>query len=282
MIGITIVLIAVLVEELSSSIGKRSIHEHRESFYALGFLGMLCGTLFFIGSIIFDPGRFVFTRESLPTFSLRLFLELLQAQISLMALVRADRSTFSFLRVATIPLLLFIDLLLGYDLVLGQALGIGMIVAALIVVFLGHGIQKAGSGLVIFSAINAVITTSLYKYDISYFNSVAAEQGIILLILTAYFFVMEWRRSGENPFKMLFQKLLFAQSMLRGVGVVSMSFAMTLAPASIIITAERVFGVMWAIAAGSIIFHERHLFVKLTIFVMLSVGLFLLSFPPQI
>lgn len=97
----------------------------------------------------------------------------------------ADRSTYGFLRVLTIPLLLLVDLALGYSLSQGQIVGVSILTLSVLLLLLNHGLRTKGIGFVLLSAVNAVVTLSLFKYDITHFNSVEVEQGITQLVLLA-------------------------------------------------------------------------------------------------
>ena len=80
----------------------------------MGFLFIFWGAIFFLG-VIFWKNSFDFSMASLPTFIPRIFIEIVLASIVLRATVVADRSTFSFMRTITLPLLLLVDLFVGYS-----------------------------------------------------------------------------------------------------------------------------------------------------------------------
>src|SRR3990167_855817 len=93
MIGILLSAVGSACKELSDSIGKRQVSTHVTSYYTIGFLNLFFATAFLIilGILRND---FVFSLESLPTFLPRLFLEILQAHLTVIAVVRADRSDY--------------------------------------------------------------------------------------------------------------------------------------------------------------------------------------------
>ena len=205
-----------------------------------------------------------------------IILEIIQFQILVMAISRAHRSSFSFLRTITIPLILLVDIALGYALGLRHVVGMGLIFLTLIILFANHRIKKKGLGLVLFTAINAVFTISLYKYNITHFNSVVGEQLVVHIILLIYFTIMSVFRAHEHPLKMMTKKIFFIQSFTEGVGGVALSFAYMFAPASIIMAAKRAFAILWSILAGQKVFHEHHIVIKLIAFAMLATGIILL------
>lgn len=276
MIGIFLVFISSFFRETSSSIGKFEVSEHKESIYTMGFLTLLWGALFFF-IIAFFRGEFLFSLASLPTFIPRVILEIAQVHVAMLAITTADRSTFGFLRIWTIPLILAVDFLLGYEIGLNQIIGISIIVISFIFLFFNHGIRKKGAWLVMFTAINAVATISLFKYNITHFNSVEAEQGIIRLILIAYFLILAFFVAKENPLKFLKKPIFFIQSFSAGLGSVILSFAYLFAPASIIVTAKRSFSILWTIPSGKIYFHEKKLLIKIISFILIVIGLIFLA-----
>ena len=275
MFGLFLVLIASAFSEIGVSIGKTEVEKRKDSIYSMGFFSLFIGTVFFF-LIALLKNSFVFSLASLPTFIPRVILEILLTFFTVSAIVKADRSTYSFIKVGTLPLLVIADLVLGYELQAYQIIGVGIIIFALAVLFLNHGINKKGIFYSALSAILAVATLSLFKYDITKYNSVEAEQGIISVILLIYLFFMARLITKENPLKLLKKKEFFAQSFFEGMGSVLVSFAFIFAPASIITTALRSFSVLAAMISGSIYFHERHFLIKLACFVFIAIGLVLL------
>ncbi len=276
MIGLLLVLGATFLEEIGGSIGKFEMQKKKESIYTFGFLMLLWGTVFFLISA-FVRDSFIFSIESLPTLIVRALLEIIQAHLSILAVTRADRSTFGFLRIITIPLLLVTDLFLGYTIGVNELWGIGIIIAALIILFINHGIKKEGAWLVIFTSINAVATISLYKYNITNFNSVEVEQSIVHIVLLCYFFIMATFVARENPLRFLQKPTFFIQSVVMGVGTVLISFAYLFGAASIITAVKRAAGILWAMLSGNMYFKEKGFLVKFASLVLIVSGLVMLA-----
>ncbi len=272
MIGLILVLTSTFFEEVGTSIGKFKVGRHAESIYTMGFLSLFWGTVFLVVSGFVRDG-FVFSMSSLPTFSIRAVLEIAQAHVSILAVTTADRSTFGFVRIGTIPLLLAIDIFLGYTIGINQIIGIGIIIAGLVILLINHGVKRKGLWLVAFTAVNAAITISLFKYDITHFNSVESEQGIIMIILMAYFFAMAIFVKKEDPIKFLKKPIFLSQSLSSGIASVLMSFAYLFAPASIITTAKRSLTILWSILSGKLYFHEKNLIVKIVSYLFIVLGL---------
>lgn len=286
MLGILLTAGASVAEEIGTSVGKWETLRGKESVFSMGFLDSLWATLFLLALAFivpagfFAPGfpqGFVFSMASLPTFLPRVGLEILQAYATIYAVTRADRSTFGFLRVITIPLLLVADIVLAYSVGLPQIAGMSLIVASLILLFINHGIRREGAWLVVFTAVNAVATATLFKYDITHFNSVEAEQALISMVLLAFFFSMALTRAKENPLWLLARPVFFTQSLLMGIGGVFISFAFLFSTASVIMTAKRAFNILFSILSGHVYFSEKKLWVKVASFALIAVGLALLA-----
>lgn len=277
MLGVLLVLGATLFGEVSESVGKHEVVKGNESFYTMGFLSTFWTTLWFL-LIIVGKGHFLFSLASLPTFIPRLLLELILAHVAILAVIKADRSTFGFFRIITIPLLLVVDIILGYHLSAFQLIGILLITIVIFLLFINGRITKKGIGYVLFTAVVSVITITLYKYDISHFNSVEAEQATILLAITIYFFFGAIFSAKENPFVFLKKRIFFVQSMSSGIAGLVESFAYLFAPASVIMAVKRSCGISWAILSGFYIFKEKSFLVKFIYLMLLTVGIILLIF----
>jgi len=275
MLGIILVTLSSLFNEVAASIGKRKIELKQESMYSMAFLCYFWSSVWFLGVMLFRH-EFIFSMASLPTFIARVIFEIIQTEIAIQALVRADRSTFGFIRTSTVVMLLLVDLALGYSISLTQIAGMVIISLTLLIVFMNHGISKRGLKFVVLSAIGAVITTTLYKYNISHFNSVEAEQFMINIFMIAYFFRAAMKFNSENPMKFMIKPIFFGQSFTDGLGTVLSSFAYSLAPASVIMAGGRSTSVFFSILSGSHYFKEKNVLMKLVIFMMLAVGIFLL------
>lgn len=275
MTGILIALISSACSELSDTIGKKKVGDGVASHYTFGFLSLLFGTIIIvsIGALRHD---FLFSPASLPTFIPRVFLEVLQAHLSIVAIVKADRGDFGPIRTLTIPLLLIADIVLGYTITPYQMIGIGITSLAIFILLFYERFQTKGLWLILFTAINAVATISLYKYDITHFNSVESEQIIVQLVLLLYFFILASCIGRENPLAFLKQRAFFIQAMSSGSASSLGSFAYLFAPASIITAALRAFAVLYSILSGRFYFKEKGFLVKFCIFFGIIAGLLLL------
>ncbi len=276
MFGVLLAALGSLGDELSGSIGKWAVAAGRESIYTLGFIQNSATLAVFILLAIIQPGGFVFVAASLPFVAIRLILEITQAHLAILALVKSDRSTFSFLRSTAIPLVLIIDLTLGYSISNRQIMGIILILLALIIAFIKQEFSRTGAGLIIISAINAACTISLYKYNITHFNSVIAEQTIAYGGLTIYFFIGTFLKKQQNFSYNLFKPLFLIQSSTQVGAAILTSFAYKFAPAAIILSAIRASALVLAVISGKLYFGEEHILKKLILGVCLILGLLLL------
>lgn len=278
MFGVILVAIGTFFQEISDSIGKRKAQKHEESPYTMGFLSLFWGAIFFAVISFVKNDAFVFKMDSLPTFSIRAVLEIIQLYVTVFAIIEADRTTFNFVRTATIPLLLIADLALGYKIGFSGVVGIALITLTLLVLLFNRNIKKAGIGFVVFSTVNAVLTLSLFKYDITHFNSVVAEQLIVNLILLLCFFVLSAFKAKENPLIFLTKPIFFLQSAFSGLGGVVESFGFYYGAASVMVAAKRSSAIFWSLISGKTYFAEKHFIFKLVVFSVLLVGFIFLAF----
>ena len=276
MIGIILVSIGSFFDEISTLIAKTEVQNKKETIYSMAFLSLIWSTLWFL-VIILVKGEFVFSLASLPTLILRTVVEAGLIYAGTIAVVQSDRSTFGFIRTGTIPLLLLTDLWLGYVLTLPQIIGTAILVLALLVAFLNHGIKKDGLKFVLLATILPVLTISLFKYNITNFNSVEAEQLITHVFLLLFVFILALKVGHENPLTLLTKRTFFIQSFSAGVGGVLISFAYLFAPASTVTAAKRAVSVLLAIVAGNLYFKEKHLVLKIALFVFIVTGITLLA-----
>lgn len=277
MLGIALITLASIFAEASTSIGRYEVKHRKETLYAMGFLSGFWATVFLL---IYGLtwGEFRFSMESLPTFGLRLVLEALLLFVTLHATIAADRSTVAFLRTFTIPLLLIADITLGYTLPMNEILGVSLIVIALLLLLMNHGLSRRGKLLSLFSALIAVGTITLYKYDITHFNSVEAEQALMHVVLLIVLVVAAKLHTGENAARHLFRPVFLAQSLLAGVATVLFSFAFLFAPASVITAVKRSLEIFGSIIAGRRYFHEKHVIVKLLACTLVAAGIASIAF----
>jgi drug/metabolite transporter (DMT)-like permease len=275
MLGVLLAGISSAFNEVAISIGKKQVGDGAVSYYSFGFVDLLFGTAIILAlGVWFND--FAFSLASLPTFLPRVFLEIVQSQLTVIALVKADRSDYGFLRTLTIPLLLLVDIALGYQIREVQILGMGIIVLAIGFLFYREGAKGAGKWLVLATAVNAVATLSLYKYDITHFNSVAAEQGIICLILMLYFFMTARLLARENPLHFLRRPVFLFQTFMSGTATATNAFAYQFAPTAVIVASLRATATLFALLSGRLYFRESRLPLKIVVCSLIIIGVYLL------
>lgn len=276
MLGVIITFFSAFFDEVVSSINKVKLNQGQISIYSLGLINCLPAALIFIIINIIKQ-EFRFSMASLATVGAEAVFNIILTTIVFIAVARTDRSTFGFIRILTMPLLLLADLILGYKINIFQLAGIAIIILSLVLVFTYHGVRKRGALLTLITAILAVATLSLYKYNITHYNSVAAEQTIINSVLVVYFWLMAYFKAKENPFAFLKHKIYFFQALTIAVLAPLISYAYVFASASVITSALRSSAVFWSVVSGKVYFKEEHLLIKAVCLILLLGGIILLA-----
>jgi hypothetical protein len=277
MYGIIFGILGTFFREVAASIGKNEITKHEESIYTMAVLDFLGAVVVFLILVLSGQSAFSFSIASLPTYGVRVILEIAQMTATMNGIARSDRSTMGFIMVGTIPLLLVVDAVLGYSLEINQIIGVALIMAAFLFLFSGQQFSKKGLGFVIFSTINAAATLSLYKYNITHFNSVAGEQLPMYIILLTYFFLIAHFVTKEQPLKLLSRRIFMAQTLAEGMAAFFASFAYAFGPTSVITAVKRASSIFWSTLSGNVYFHEHHILLKLFMFLMLASGIVLIA-----
>ena len=143
MLALPLVFIASFFGEIGFSISKYKEYKKELSIYEIIFLSSFATFTFFLLITLIIPSEyafvgitstFIFSSASLYTFSLRAILEILQQHLMASALIYAERSTFAFFHVLTLPLLLIVDMFIGYNLKNLEIIGILIIFITLLAV----------------------------------------------------------------------------------------------------------------------------------------------------
>ncbi|MBI4835628.1 MAG: hypothetical protein HY817_00030 [Candidatus Abawacabacteria bacterium] len=277
MFGLLLTTVGTFFLEIGSSIGKYEVSHRREDIYTMAFLNHFGGFLLFILLVLWQ-GDFRFSIYSLPFWLLQMGSEALHIWLAGKATIKSDRSTWGFLRMGTVPILLICDALLGYDIQPLQYVGILFIIMTLFLLYKQHGFTRKGVGWVIAATINAALAITLYKHAITYYNSVAAHQLVSGIFVMAFVTWLCKHHRHHHPLRLYKEKLFVTQSLSFAFGGILDSFAYTLAPASIIVTGKRCASALFTILAGNFYFHEERLAVKLFAFVILCIGMVFLAF----
>lgn len=277
MLALLLVLCSSLSEEISESIGKRSYRRRRETIYGLGFLELFWGFVVMLGILIFGRDNH-FSLASLPTLLPRLALEIIIVFLAVESIAKVERSTIGFLRLITIPFLLLVDIVLGYHITPIQIGGVLIMFFALAIAFHHNPSGQKGAWMVALTGLLSVASVSLYKYDITHFNSVAAEQTIVIGVLVGLFY-LKARRHRPSPLRLLVQPITGTQALASGLSAVLGSFALLFAPASVVIALKRTFALLWSVLFGHAYFREHSLRRKMTSFGFTTIGVVMLMSP---
>lgn len=272
-----IVLFSTLAHEAANSIAKKSIASKTESLYAFGFLGFFWVAVFMAVTVLFFGADFRLSAASLPTLLTRILVECLLVYVAAKAVAVADRSTAGFLHTLTIPLLLLVDIAMGYGITLVQVGGIALLFLGIGLLFLRSKKSNRGAKYLIAMSLIGVITTSLYKYNITHFNSVAAEQLVVVVCIMLFFSLLAAVHRKRQPVTLLFKRSTGAQALASGLGIAIESFAFLFAPPSIVIAFKRGFALLWSIFFGHKWFHEHKLALKLRAATLALAGLAIIS-----
>lgn len=268
--------VGAFFQESAVSLGKTALRKHIETPFTYGFLVTSSGVLLFWLTALARWDAQVFDWASLPTVSVRIVFEILLAWVVVEAVNRADLSTFGFLRTLTLPFLLVVDVALAYRIDTLQIVGMMLIVLALFLLFMNHGFSRKGAWMTVGTACLAVVTVSLYKYNVTHFNSPEVEQLIAHTALLIFFGLMSMGVERSHPFALFRRPVCLAQAGLSAVGFLLTSFSFLYAAPSVLMTANRASGLFAAIFLGRAVFHEKKLLLKVSAAGLISVGFLLL------
>lgn len=262
MFGLVFILIGTFFEETTSTIGKYEMKHHLERPFGMGFLNSVALLGIVLSTVVIRWDVLHFSVASIPTLAIRMVFEVIQGVSAVLAVKYAERSTFSFLRTMTIPLILIVDLMLGYVIQPVQIVGMLVIAAALLLLFMNHGIKKAGVWFVVANAVNAVVTTSLYKYNVTHFNSPEFEGLVSAVWYCGMFYILSHVYEKRHPFHLFTNRTLMAQSLSSGFAQFIEGYAYVFAPASVVMATKRSLNIVWSMLFGNKVFHEKHMIVK--------------------
>ncbi len=258
MFGAALSFIGAAFHEVTLSIDKRFLGNHSITVAEIAAINYLLGASLYLFVAFVRDVPLVLAEASYFIFGLRVLLEVGQTYLLFYALQRAERSVFGMFRTVSIPLLLLVDLALGYMLSPLQSIGMFIVTVAFIVFVEDRRSSKDGWVLVLASAVLSVCTIAMYKYNITNFNTVEAENFYFFGILGSLFLLYVSFIKQKNIFRLLQRPAIVAQAMCSETGTMFSSFAYMFAPASVILAIARSSGVFWSLVSGSLYFHEQH------------------------
>ncbi len=262
-------------DEISVSASKHAFKDRVLSYTLYGFISHLVSTIFFVGMIFVVGDKFVYNTNAIPFYLVRLVTEIIQCEIVYRALVKSDRTTFGFARILTIPLLLIVDIVLGYTISNGQLIGIGVIAAALLAYFGVEHSNKKGARLALISSVLSVANISLFKYDVSHFNSIGVAQSIMAGTMAIIYGVRVVLSKKDRVLlkEMKHHPMLISTFVSQSIANSIISYAYKFAPASLILALSRASAVVWSLLSGVFYFHEKKVLRKVFVCALLAVGL---------
>lgn len=278
MIGFLLGFLGTFFQELNNSITKDKTKKYH--FITVAVISSFFSLLLFSGIWIFKyfswNFELSFALASIPLLIIRWILEVFQSYFTILAIKHCDRSTFSIIRIITIPLLVFADILLWYDITSNSLIWIWIIlVSFLLFNFNTKTINWNGWYYVLFTAINAVLTISLFKYSIShYWNSVEIDQFFMILATFLFFAFYNYKRENKIWFYLLKKEKIFRiQWIFMAIASILISYTYVHFNASEATTLKRAWEMFWSIMAGFLFFKETHFWKKIWFSLCIMAGL---------
>lgn len=269
MIGILLGLLGTLFFEINNALLKdRTKKYHIITLWVVTtFMSMSIFWLTWLYKYFFTDISIYYNPDSLSLLILRTFLEILQSYFTITALKHCDRSTFSILRILTIPFLVIVDMLLWYQFSLYSYIWLFIILFSF--VFFNTNLKTVNwkwwyYGL--FISLNAVLTLSLFKYSLTnYWNSVEVDQFFVwfstLIFFMFYNFFFLEKKLGFHLFKK--EKIFILQWMLIWIWAVLISYTYSYLNASEATALKRVWEMIWALSSWYFIFKETNMRKKI-------------------
>ena len=277
-----LIFIGCFFNEIKGSISKRSLQKF--SIYSVWAILSIFGLSIFIWILICQT--LIFQKElsysiySLPFTLLRITLEIILFQLGLLATKYCDRSTYTLVRSFTIPLLLVIDLILGYSIGMYQFIGLGIITLSFIFFNVFHKtLNFTGWKYALAFAVVASFTTTLYKYNITFFeNSVVIEWILLAFILTCFFLYKDYVHSKLQSLSLIRRKRFLLQWFSSAIAEIFISYAYIYVNASVGIAIKRWASVIWGIIFWKLFFDEEKFIRKLCMGICIIIWILFLTF----
>lgn len=282
MIGIILGFFGTLLFEINNVLLKdRTKKYHVITLWVVTtFLSMSIFFLTWLYKYFFSDISLYFNPESIWLLALRAFLEILQSLFTIIALKHCDRSTFSILRILTIPLLVLADILLWYNFSIYSYIWIGIILFSFIFFNTNHKtLNWKWWYYALFISINAVFTLSLFKYSIThYWNSLEIDQFIMWFSTLIFFIVYNYFFHEKKLWFHLFkkEKIFVFQWILIWIWAVAISYTYQYLNASEATALKRAWEMIWAIWSWFMFFWEKNLKKKIAFWICILIWLFVM------
>ena len=271
-------LVGTFFEESTNSITKKQTLKYNiyQVWIIISFFSLVFFLIYAIIKILFLDKEIYINSNSYLLLAIRVCFEILQSYFTIIAINKSDRSTFSIIRIITIPLLIISDLILWYHFSILSLVWLWILLIAFVIIwFSKNKINFNWWKYALFTAINAVITISLFKYSITiYWNSVEFDQFVVILsILIFYaFFLIKNKSKIPNIFK---DKLFLIQWVSMWISTILISFSYLFLNASIATAIKRWWEMFWSILFWYRIFGEKNLKFKLIMAIIIFIWLVL-------
>lgn len=268
MIWLLLWLIWTFFEEINNSISKEK--SQKVDLLKIWIITSFFSILIFILSLLykFYLGNIEihFNTWSIPLLIVRVIAEILQSYVTILAIKHSDRSTFSIIRILTIPLLLLVDIIMWYSFSIFSIIWIFIIVFSFVWFNLKlKTINFKWWYLVLFTAVNAVVTMSLFKYSLShYHNSVEIDQMLMSIGILLFFMIFNRHKHRTCWLKLIFQDKAFVYQWVSiALASLLLSYTFLYMNASEASALKRAWEMFWSIISWVIFFEEKHLLKKL-------------------
>lgn len=281
MIWLILWIIWTLFWEIKSSISKKKSKKHHflKVWTISSFFWMLVFLIILIYKYYFTDLTLYINPESIPLLFIRLVFEILQSYFTVLAIKKCDRSTFSIMRILTIPLLIIADIILWYQFTNYSLIWILIILLSFFAFNLkSKTINFKWIQYVLFTAINAVFTISIFKYSIShYWNSVEIDQFFINLWVLIFFFTYNYKINKDFAIGLILkEKQFILQWLVIWISSLLISYSYLYLNASEAVTVKRWGEMLWAIFAWTIFFQEDGIVKKLIFATFIMIGLWIM------
>lgn len=268
MIGLILWIIWTLFEEINNSFTKHKTEKHHflKVWVISAFFWMLIFLLFWAYKYYFTDIKLYLNPDSIPLLTIRLILEILQSYFTILAIKHCDRSTFSIIRILTIPLLVIADIILWYQFTTYSLIWMSIILLSFLT--FNTKLKKIDYTwwyYALFTTVNAVFTISLFKLSITYYwNSLEIDQFIMLLWIMIFFIIYNYKEDQCSAFKLIIkEKEFLIQWLVIWISSLLISYSYIYLNASEATAIKRAWEIFWAIIAWVIFFKEKNLIIKL-------------------
>lgn len=265
-------------EEINNSITKHKSQKHHflMLWVITSFFGMVIFICFWIYKYYFTEISINFNPKSIPLLLIRLLFEILQSYFTMLAIQKADRTTFSTIRILTIPLLIISDIILWYHFTIYSLIWMWIILLSFILFNLkSKTINFKWWELVLFTAVNAVITISIYKYSITHFwNSVEVDQFFIFLWLLSFFIIYNYKKNKSCALKLILkEKQFILQWLAIWFASLILSYSYLYLNSSEATMIKRAWEMFWSISTWYLFFNETSPLRKILLAIMIVIWL---------